>query len=171
MENETKNSILRRLNKNDKEILYKWINNRELRKYSSSYQQISWDEHCTWFDNIQKDKTTEIFGVKRNPENNDLVGTCQLTNIQQNHKRAELLIRVWEPELGYGTTAIKELVDYAFFCLQLHKIYLHVFAWNARAIHVYEKCGFKKEGFLKDDVIVDGKYTDQYIMAKINNLD
>jgi RimJ/RimL family protein N-acetyltransferase len=45
---------------------------------------------------------------------------------------------------GYGTEALKRSVEYGFGELELRRIYLAVYADNPRAIHVYEKCGFRE---------------------------
>ena len=43
---------------------------------------------------------------------------------------------------------------------------LFVFANNKRAIHLYQKLGFKKVGLLKDALKDKGRYFDEIIMAK-----
>ena len=47
----------------------------------------------------------------------------------------------------------------------MHRVQLRVDADNARAIHCYEKSGFKKEGTLRETVFREGKYVDQFIMS------
>jgi RimJ/RimL family protein N-acetyltransferase len=44
---------------------------------------------------------------------------------------------------------------------------LVVMAPNESAIHVYKKAGFTIEGILRYAVIVDGKFIDEYTMAKL----
>ena len=39
---------------------------------------------------------------------------------------------------------------------------------NARAIALYERVGFKREGLLRDAVLLDGRYMDMILMALIN---
>ena len=43
---------------------------------------------------------------------------------------------------GYGKEALLRSVEYGFNEVGLERIYLIVYADNARAIHVYEECGF-----------------------------
>ncbi len=50
---------------------------------------------------------------------------------------------------GYGTEAIKAILDYGFNTLNLDKIILRTRTFNKRAIHVYKKCGFKE--YNRDD--------------------
>jgi RimJ/RimL family protein N-acetyltransferase len=38
---------------------------------------------------------------------------------------------------------------------------------NTSAKHLYEKNGFNVEGIKKNSMIVDGKYVDEYYMAKL----
>ena len=47
----------------------------------------------------------------------------------------------------------------------LKKIYLRVDTENGRAIHVYEKCGFKIEAKLEKEDYVNGQFRDDYRMA------
>ena len=63
------------------------------------------------------------------------------------------------------------MVEYAFTYLNLHKLMLRVFADNERAIKAYEKAGFTKEAYLKDEVCIDGKYKDIVLMAIFNEED
>jgi RimJ/RimL family protein N-acetyltransferase len=66
---------------------------------------------------------------------------------------------------GYGTDATRALLRYAFEEANLHRIELEVFAFNPRAIRVYEKCGFKLEGVRKQALYREGEWHDEHIMA------
>ena len=56
---------------------------------------------------------------------------------------------------GYGTEALKRSVEYGFAELGLRRIYLAVYTDNPRAIHVYEKCGFREYDRNDADVFMD----------------
>jgi diamine N-acetyltransferase len=48
----------------------------------------------------------------------------------------------------------------------MHRISLHVIADNRRAVHVYQKLGFKIEGTMKDSYFgEDRKYHDELMMG------
>ena len=68
---------------------------------------------------------------------------------------------------GVGTALLKTLLDLADNWLMLVRVELTVFADNERAIHLYEKLGFEKEGLKRMTTIRDGKYADEYMMARI----
>jgi len=47
----------------------------------------------------------------------------------------------------------------------LRKVSLSVATENRKAIHVYEKCGFRIEALLKEEGFEDGRYYDDYLMS------
>ena len=61
--------------------------------------------------------------------------------------------------------AIGLMLEYAFMQLNLNRVFLQVHADNARAIHVYEKCGFRREGCLRAHFYRDGLYIDAVQMG------
>jgi uncharacterized 2Fe-2S/4Fe-4S cluster protein (DUF4445 family) len=69
---------------------------------------------------------------------------------------------------GIGTSAAKLMIEYGFKELGLHRIYLRVLAGNEQAVRSYEKAGFVKEGYLKNDAYINGKYVDIVWMAIVN---
>ena len=68
---------------------------------------------------------------------------------------------------GVGTALMNALIDIADNWLMLIRLELSVFEDNERAIHVYEKCGFKKEGIKRMAAIRNGKYVNEYMMSRI----
>ena len=66
---------------------------------------------------------------------------------------------------GYGTEAIKLFLRYLFVDKQLHKVAVTVSDFNKRAIRAYEKCGFRKDGVLRDNAMVNGKFVDHIVMS------
>jgi RimJ/RimL family protein N-acetyltransferase len=49
---------------------------------------------------------------------------------------------------------------------EIHRLELTVMAHNRRAIALYQKVGFEMEGTKRDSLFVDGRYVDEYYMAK-----
>lgn len=68
---------------------------------------------------------------------------------------------------GVGSALMKTLLDVADNWLMLVRVELTVFTDNARAIHLYEKLGFEKEGIRRKAAIRNGEYADEYAMARI----
>jgi len=76
------------------------------------------------------------------------------------HQAAELSVWIGHDYRngGYGTEALRLALGYAFGDLKLHKVYLRVLEYNVRAIRTYEKCGFRVEGILRDEMHVGGRW-------------
>ena len=70
---------------------------------------------------------------------------------------------VWDQGLGQDT--LRAMLDYGFDHLNFHRIYLRVFAENARAIHAYEKVGFVHEGRFREDNWRHGRWQDTLFMS------
>ncbi len=144
-----------------------WINEREQVLFNAPYKPIHENQHREWFETIQRRNDVVIFGIRLR-ETNALIGVCQLCHINYIHRNAELQIRIGETAQrgqGYGTEAVKLLLDFAFKDLNLHRVYLHVFSNNLAALRTYEKTGFVKEGLLRQAAHIDGRYLDVYVMG------
>ena len=57
------------------------------------------------------------------------------------------------------------MLQYGFDQLKLHRIELEVYEFNPRAIHVYEKLGFVREGIKRQVLLWEGQYHDAILMS------
>ena len=78
----------------------------------------------------------------------------------------ELGIRNSYQGLGIGTKLIRESESWAK-SVGIKRIWFYVVADNLGAINLYLKLGYRFEGLRRDSYLIDGKYTDEYIVAKI----
>ncbi|KYH39487.1 MAG: GCN5-related N-acetyltransferase [Candidatus Bathyarchaeota archaeon B63] len=76
-----------------------------------------------------------------------------------------IIIKSGYRDLGIGTEIMKTLIDQAR-RMGLEILTLTVFATNKRAIHVYEKVGFREVGRIPKAIYRNGEYIDRIIMAK-----
>ena len=149
----------------DLPALFKWINDRDLVLANAPFKPVTEAQHRAWFTAIQERRDTVLLGI-RLLESGALIGSCQLHSIDSVSRCAELQIRLGEARgHGYGTEAVRLLLQLGFKDLNLNRVYLRVFANNAPALHVYEKTGFVREGVLRQAVYVDGKYVDVIAMG------
>ena len=82
--------------------------------------------------------------------------------------RLELDILIGEKdkwEKGYGSDALRAMLTYAFDKQKAERVFLMPRTHNKRAIYVYEKVGFKKEGVLRHFEKFEGKWTDNIMMS------
>jgi RimJ/RimL family protein N-acetyltransferase len=155
----------------DREPLFRWINDRELVTLSSAFVPVDRAAHDAWFDAVRDRENTAVFAV-RVRDGDRLVGTCQLHSIDRRHGSAELQIRIGERDVwgqGLGREAVGLLLDHGFEQLALHRIHLHVLATNERAMRLYERAGFRREGVLREAALIDGHRTDLIVMAKLRS--
>jgi RimJ/RimL family protein N-acetyltransferase len=151
----------------DSSLLFEWINDRELVELSSAYEPVGEAAHRAWFDSIRDREDVVIFGIREEPLD-QLVGSCQLLDIDRRHGTAKLQIRIGDQaarDRGLGTAAVGQLLRHAFEELGLHRVELDVFATNPRAIAAYEKAGFSREGVRREAVEIGGQRIDVIVMA------
>lgn len=158
---------LRQLEDRDSNALFRWINDRETVVFNAAFAPVAREDHERWFTRIRQTPSVCIFGIEE-ATGGRLVGSCQLLDISMAHRRAELQVRIGEPDArdrGFGTEAIRALLNHGFGKLRLHRISLTVRADNARAIRAYEKSGFRLEGVLRDAAFIEGRFVDMVCMA------
>lgn len=70
---------------------------------------------------------------------------------------------------GLGTEATRLTMAHAFEVQGLHRVELEVYAFNPRARHVYEKCGFVHEGTRRGALRFDERWIDCDVMALLDS--
>lgn len=98
-----------------------------------------------------------------NLSNDEIIGTIGLLNINHLSRTATLGIFIGEKlsrNKGYGTEAIRLLLEYGFNYLNLNNIKLDLMEFNERALACYKKCGFKEYGRRRKCNFINGKYYD-----------
>ena len=69
---------------------------------------------------------------------------------------------------GYMTEAVRQVVEYAFGTLQLHRIEGNVMPGNKPSLRVLEKDGFQNEGLSRCYLRINGRWEDHIHMVKLN---
>ena len=101
-----------------------------------------------------------------------MIGTVSLENINHINRCATLGIFIGDKEFrskGYGTEAIRLILEYGFKYLNLHSIRLDLLSANKRAHKCYLKCGFKDTGTSREEIFLNGKYYDKLHMDILEN--
>jgi RimJ/RimL family protein N-acetyltransferase len=96
------------------------------------------------------------------------MGVTAFLDFDPVQRKAELRKLIGVPGLrgrGHGKAATRLWLRYGFEVLNLHKIYLSTVDTNVRNIRLNEGLGFKLEGILHDEVLMDGVYHDVLRMA------
>jgi diamine N-acetyltransferase len=149
---------LRPLERDDLHFVHRLNNNRTVMGYWFEEPYESFVELEELYRKHIHDQSERRFIVEDGTRQR--VGLVELVEIDHLHRRAEFLIMV-EPAhqgRGYAHAATGLAIRYAFRVLNLYKLYLLVDVDNARAIAIYERAGFKREGVLVDEYFSDGRY-------------
>ena len=96
----------------------------------------------------------------------ELIGIVGLDGIEWTNQVAWLTIGIGDRAnwgKGYGYEAMHLVLNYAFQEPNHYRIQLTVFAYNERAIALYEKLGFQREGVHREYLHRDGERHDMYL--------
>ena len=149
--------------RNDDEVMYYWvfpgftISMAELEQRFARYAQV--------FEPTQVPRFREFIVETLD---GTAIGIMAYMHLGIRHRHAEVIIQLGEKDCwgqGYGTDAMMAFLDYLFNELNLNLVYLHTQPYNPRAIASYEKCGFVREGVLRQWYFVKGQYHDSYLMS------
>jgi RimJ/RimL family protein N-acetyltransferase len=160
---------LRPYEKSDLHDLMKWVNDEEVTRYLGSLMTppLSPSAEEGFLEMaMTRSETHKVFAIETLA--GEFAGGIDLRVIDQIDRRAEVGIVIGFKEFwgkGYGTDAMKVLLKFAFERLNLNRVSLRVFDYNQRAIKSYEKCGFKREGVLRQDRFYAGGYHDTIMMG------
>jgi len=100
-----------------------------------------------------------------------LVGWCNLMHedVLARHASVGISLALDSVGKGYGTDALRVLIDFAFVRRNLRRLHLIVVASNERAIASYRKLGFVEEGRLREHAWVRGRYEDEVRMGLLRS--
>lgn len=74
---------------------------------------------------------------------------------------------VGTPGKGIGSALLREVIDWTFTNTSAHRFWLDHIITNDRARHVYERCGFRREGVMREAYAMpeDGRRVDLALMS------
>ena len=137
-----------------------WYNDREVRRYLSSPEEVFfYEDELEWYEALRREKRSEkVFAVIENSSSSPL-GLVGLHRIDHHNGHAELGYFLAREHWGrgYGSEAVKLALEYAFDWLNLRKVYARVYEPNVASIRILEKNGFQPAGRLRKHQYVPGE--------------
>ena len=152
----------------DTEMLWKMFSTLSEDSLSNLVLPFTRERIERWTSNIDYDKNLPILALIKEEGKQRIIGTASLSfnSVEAFKHKAELGVTVHDDyqNMGLGTAMVNHLLDIAR-KKGLKKVFLLVNTDNARAIHVYERCGFRTEAKLIKEHYRNGQLGDDYRMA------
>lgn len=160
--------ILRAIEESDLELLKNMMNDPEIENMTAGFSfPVSSFQQKKWYEGLNN-KANEIRLII-DTEANGAIGVVMLTNIDWKNRIAQFHSKITSEDSirgkGYGTKATKALIKYAFEQLNMNCIYSRIIEYNIASQRVKEKCGFVKEGVLRERIYKNGKYHNMIIWS------
>ena len=160
---------LRPMTMEDTDSIVSWRNREDVRHNFIYQKPFTRESHEDWVrTKVATGQVVQMIICEL--EDDTPLGSVYIRDIDREHGKGEYGIFIGEPSArgrGVGTATAKLMLRYCFEELKLHRVYLRAFADNAQAIGSYEKAGFVREGYLREDVCIDGVYRDIVWMAAL----
>jgi ribosomal-protein-alanine N-acetyltransferase len=104
-------------------------------------------------------------------EDDVLLGGVTLANIRRGCAQAGSLgywIGAPHARRGHMTAAVKAVVPFAFGSLKLHRIEAACIPTNVASVRLLEQTGFRREGFARQYLCIDGIWQDHLLFARLS---
>jgi [ribosomal protein S5]-alanine N-acetyltransferase len=170
-----KRVVLRELRTSDLPSVNRWRNNLENRILTQGYRgPVSMEIDSDWLKGVLSDSDNKniYFGIEK-ASSDKIIGIIQLNGIDYISGVSTCGILIGENEerlKGFGTDAVRAILYYAFFVLNLRKVITYIAAFNKPSFKLQEKVGkVHKEGCLKEHYYYNGEYTDLHIQSFFKN--
>lgn len=159
---------LREIEREDIQAINSWRAKRELIDFlGAPFRYINTEVDVKWFENYMLNRGTNVRCSILNEEE-QVIGLVSLTNIDRTNQSAIFHIMIGDTtnrEKGVGSFATYCILRHAFYDMNLNRVELSVLENNSRAIRLYEKVGFKKEGIKREAVYKEGQFVNMITMA------
>jgi RimJ/RimL family protein N-acetyltransferase len=158
---------LRAIEARDLAAWREWINRPDVMEGLDRVLPATEDEHRQFVErHVAGNRSAVWFSI--DAQDGTYVGAIWLWDIHWRHRRAEVRLFIGHESyagLGLGALALRQVTEYAFATLGLHKVYAYVHSSNERSRRAFQRAGFKEEALLRDEAFRDGAFADVARMA------
>ena len=135
---------LRRAEPQDCKRIWRWRNEKEVRKVSLHFQKIPFPAHKIWFEKrLESSENRMLIGVngRKKP-----FGCVRLDHLRKGTAEIHIFLKKSSRGKGLGRVLLHQACRYGFQRLRLKKIIAHIKPDNPRSLRVFEKVGFELQG-------------------------
>ncbi len=160
--------FLSTLRREDVPHYVRWFNNLEYTTYLGAVGFAATVEaEESWYARASKRSDTGVTFAIVVANTDQPIGNVSLMEINHRHGIATLGIGIGDPAAwgkGYGSEAVRLMVEYGFYFLNLWNIQLWHVAFNERGHGAYRKAGFREVGRRRGAMVVGGQRYDEVLM-------
>lgn len=158
---ETPRLFLRHLEASDATATYAdWLNDPEVNRYLETRHVPQTPESCRAFiSQCNQDPGTELFGVFLKGSGQH-IGNAKIGFFNSYYQRAQLSLFIGEKKYwgqGLSSELVRALTAYGFGEMGLHRLEAGCYEENLASLRVFLKAGYVVEGFMRDQVTLDGR--------------
>ena len=163
---------VRKIEKGDLPVLVSWAKNSALIKHFHVPLPQTEQAAGQWFQLslINKLRDDFVIYVADEDGNKKPIGMMGLFNIDEQNKKAEYYVIIGDSQFirrGIAYRTSMEMLSKCFGELGLNKIVLHIDIEHYEAQHLAEKLGFRREGILSQDILLeDGAPQDRLLYGQ-----
>jgi RimJ/RimL family protein N-acetyltransferase len=163
---------LRPMQRADLAHLHRWLNDHDVMQY--------WDgrDHPATFDRVEARFRKSVEGTDRESErymiesleDERVIGMAQHGRVHPRARHAQVDLLIGDPayrDAGFGTDAMRMMVQHLFESLRVHRVWLTLRASNVRAMRGAEKVGFTREGVLREHDMLEGQLVDVVVYGML----
>ena len=148
-------------------LYLRWINDfGTTQMLGISPRPMTLEQETAWYEQTAADDGEVAFTIYERATGR-AIGNCGLHEVDLANRRTVVGIMIGEPDArgrGYGTEAMRLLLDYAFTVLDLHSVMLTVFEYNGAGRRCYENVGFREIGRRRQACWYNGRFWDEIHM-------
>ena len=164
--------ILRALEPEDLDALYKWENDSSLWNYGSTLTPYS---KFALRNYLSESTQQDIFNSRQlrlmivEKASGKSIGTVDLYEFDPMNLRAGIGILIDSDyrNKGFGNNALQLMKEYAFRFLLLKQLYAHVPKTNESSYRLFKKAGYKESGLLQSWIKTGDGFVDVYFMQLV----
>ena len=162
---------LRPAERADLDMFVRWFNDADTIRYLGMVGPMSRPAEDRWFEGmLERQGKRDFHFVICLQADGRAIGTAGLHQLDHEAGSAAFGIAIGEESdrgHGHGTDALRAICDFGFGDLRLERIYLDVYAPNARARRSYERAGFVLEGTQRRAHFANGRFEDVHRMSQL----
>ncbi len=148
-------------------LYLRWLNDFGIRRMLGLPPgPMTLEQETAWYERATGGDAGTLFTIYERATGRP-IGNCGLHEVDHQNRQTEVGILIGEPGArgrGFGTEAMRLLLDYAFTGLGLHNVMLKVFEYNLAGRRCYEKVGFREIGRRRESRWYNGRFWDEISM-------